>query len=105
MIVKSSCPACNASKEFYKVLATVKGSHVAVHFAGAPDDSGLPAFVEEIGAQPATLFHDELEQVEAVPLLLKIDSSGTVQRVWPGRLYPETASAIVEDARTADAGR
>ncbi len=88
----SDCPACEENLDFWKKLYQNHSSgRLRIFGATNSDRAETEEFVEKFQlAFPVIVVSDlsllDKYKVEAVPQTMLIDTSGTVQKVWPGTL-------------------
>lgn len=95
------CPVCEENLDFWKKLYQIHGSE-KLRIVGATnsDRNKTEEFVKKFQLTfPVMIVSDvsllDKYKVEAVPQTMLIDTSGTVQKVWPGSL-PENYKKEIE---------
>lgn len=103
LVLSKDCRYCTESAPFYQRLALEKAKHANIKLIAV-----FPQTVE-VGRNYLTDLGVAVDDVKKVtptdlavrgtPTLILVDGTGTVQKVWPGKLPPDQESEVLSELR------
>jgi thioredoxin-related protein len=103
LVLSKDCRYCTESAAFYQRLALEKAKHANTRLIAV-----FPQAVE-VGQNYLTDIGVAVDDVKKVtptdlgvrgtPTLILVDGTGTVQKVWPGKLPPDKESEVLNELR------
>jgi hypothetical protein len=105
LVVKSSCPYCTASMEFYKRLANldrVRSDQVRFVVAGPEPVPVLARYITGHGLHSKQIVTADVPGVSGTPTLFIVDKTGVIEAVWVGKLQPWTEQDVIDAVKGAD---
>ncbi len=102
MVFRSGCRFCTESMPFYQRLARhIQDSSRRVQLVGLTTDllSQGKSYLDSFGLSVASLVSTKPESlgVSGTPTLLLVDSTGTIHRIWRGKLSASVEAEVLSE--------
>ena len=101
VVMKSDCPYCTASSEFYRRLLDEREGHkkgVQILFVGTDIDQRFDQYLGENRLPTASIVRVSSGQlkIRGTPTILLVDKAQRVEKVWEGKVPPQIENEVVK---------